>query len=86
MTADLDTGLAPDIDIHTDGYADAAYEWSIACDGRGAIVEFGVSILPDQAPSWPMPRTTPRALRDLADRLLKIADNPSWWMPVDEAP
>lgn len=80
------TAAADDLDIHTNGYADAVYEWSIACDGRGAIVEYGISILPDQTPPWPMPRTTPRALRDLADRLIQIADSPLWWMPVDEAP
>ena len=86
MIADLDTGLSADHDTHTYAYYDAAYEWAIACDEHGEIVELGIGIVPHAMAPWAMLRVTPRALRDLAHRLVQIADNPHWWIPTDETP
>ena len=62
----------------TDTDPDIHFEWLVVCDSFGAIVEISVG--------WPISRPTPRTVRDLADRLIQIADSPLWWMPPNEAP
>lgn len=75
-------------DILLDGEERAVVAWRLSCDELGALVVLGHGIIPGRMPPapWRLPRVTPGALRDLAAQLVKLADDPPWWLRRDEAP